>query len=123
MLGLKGVLARADRRPTLIFDEIDQGIGGRVGAIVGSKLWRLARSHQVLCVTHLPQLAAFADQHVKVEKQVEQGRTVTSAGPIEGEARQAELALMLGGASTPNLKSAAALLDQAAEAKAALVAA
>jgi DNA repair protein RecN (Recombination protein N) len=59
MLGLKGVLARADQTPTLIFDEIDQGIGGRVGAIVGRKLWDLARNHQVLCVTHLPQLAAF----------------------------------------------------------------
>ncbi|MGD8622175.1 MAG: DNA repair protein RecN, partial [Anaerolineales bacterium] len=74
MLGLKSVLAQADRTPTLIFDEIDQGIGGRVGTIVGQKLWSLSQAHQVLCITHLPQLAAYGDQHVKVEKQVKSGR-------------------------------------------------
>ena len=64
MLALKNVLAQADAIPTLIFDEIDQGIGGRVGMVVGEKLWQLGRQHQVLCVTHLPQLAAFGDQHL-----------------------------------------------------------
>ncbi len=59
MLALKNVLARADHTPTLIFDEIDQGIGGRVGAVVGEKLWKLGREHQVLCITHLAQLAGF----------------------------------------------------------------
>ena len=68
MLALKAVLSRADRTPTLIFDEIDQGIGGRVGAVVGEKLWALTRAHQVLCITHLPQLASFGDSHYKVEK-------------------------------------------------------
>ena len=58
MLALKNVLARADQVPTLIFDEIDQGIGGRVGTVVGQKLWQLALLHQVMCITHLPQLAA-----------------------------------------------------------------
>jgi len=117
MLGLKGVLARADQTSTLIFDEIDQGIGGRVGAIVGRKLWGLARSHQVLCVTHLPQLAAFGDQHFKVEKQVVRGRTTTAVRAVEGEGRIAELAQMLGAESEASLRSAAELLEQADEVK------
>jgi DNA repair protein RecN (Recombination protein N) len=113
MLGLKGVLAKADRTPTLIFDEIDQGIGGRVGAVVGSKLRGLARGHQVLCVTHLPQLAAYADQHYRVEKQTSRGRTTTQVRAVTGEERVAELALMLGGDSESNRRSAAELLAQA----------
>jgi DNA repair protein RecN (Recombination protein N) len=68
MLALKNVLAHADDIPTLIFDEIDQGIGGRVGTIVGQKLWQVARAHQVFCVTHLPQLAAFGDQLTRYVK-------------------------------------------------------
>ncbi len=118
MLGLKGVLARADRTPTLIFDEIDQGIGGRVGAVVGHKLWRLARQHQVLCVTHLPQLAAFGDQHLKVEKVVRKGRTVTTVHPLTGPQRVTELAQMLGGTGEATQESAADLLRQAEAAKA-----
>ncbi len=117
MLGLKGVLARADRTPTLIFDEIDQGIGGRVGAVVGEKLWLLARNHQVLCITHLPQLASFGDQHFKVEKAVRAGRTVTTARNLSDEARVPELALMLGAASEATMESALDLLLQAAERK------
>jgi DNA repair protein RecN (Recombination protein N) len=117
MLGLKGVLARADATPTLIFDEIDQGIGGRVGAVVGQKLWALAQAHQVLCITHLPQLAAFGDQHFKVEKQVRSGRTITVVRPLGGQARSAELAQMLGGESEPNLQSANELLASAGAAK------
>jgi DNA repair protein RecN (Recombination protein N) len=117
MLGLKGVLARADQTPTLIFDEIDQGIGGRVGAIVGRKLWGLARSHQVLCVTHLPQLAAYGDQHYKVEKRVAKGRTTTSVHPLEGGGRIDELAQMLGAVSEASQRSAAELLEEAVAAK------
>jgi DNA repair protein RecN (Recombination protein N) len=113
MLGLKSVLARADRTPTLIFDEIDQGIGGRVGSIVGRKLWRLARQHQVLCVTHLPQLAAYADQHFRVEKVQRAGRTFTTIGPLSEAERLAELALMLGGPGEANARSAAELVAQA----------
>ena len=110
MLGLKGVLAKADRTPTLIFDEIDQGIGGRVGAVVGSKLRGLAGGHQVLCVTHLPQLAAFGDQHFRVEKETGRGRTTTHVRVVTGDERVAELALMLGGDSESNRRSAAELL-------------
>ncbi len=119
MLGLKSVLVRADRTPTLIFDEIDQGIGGRVGAIVGRKLWGVAQNHQVLCVTHLPQLGAFGDQHFKIEKEAQGGRTVTLARCLTDTERLPELASMLGGVSEPNLESAADLLRQAVEAKSA----
>jgi DNA repair protein RecN (Recombination protein N) len=116
MLGLKSVLARADQTPTLIFDEIDQGIGGRVGAIVGAKLRRLAQAHQVLCITHLPQLAAFGDLHFRVEKVQRGGRTFTTVGPLSQEERLAELAQMLGGVSEANRRSAAELLKDAARA-------
>ncbi|HLC04870.1 MAG TPA: DNA repair protein RecN [Anaerolineales bacterium] len=117
MLGLKGVLARADETPTLIFDEIDQGIGGRVGAIVGRKLWGLGRDHQVLCVTHLPQLAAFSDQHFRVEKHVDGGRTVTRVRQLEDHARIPELAEMLGGLTQANQESAAELIRMAEQEK------
>jgi len=113
MLGLKNVLAHADEVPTLIFDEIDQGIGGRVGATVGEKLWLLARQHQVLVVTHLPQLAAFGDQHFQVQKQVENDRTRTHVTPLEGETRLLELAQMLGEVSEGTLRSAHDLLQNA----------
>ncbi len=118
MLGLKNVLARADEVPTLIFDEIDQGIGGRVGATVGEKLWLLGRQHQVLVVTHLPQLAAFGDQHFQVQKQVEEGRTLTRVTPLSGEARTLELAQMLGEVSEGTLRSAYDLLQSAQSFKA-----
>ena len=112
MLALKNVLARADQTPTLIFDEIDQGIGGRVGAVVGQKLWRLGRQHQVLCVTHLPQLAAYGDQHFKVEKRVQDGRTITQVVKLEGQLRLQELANMLGEVSEGTLQSAHEILEQ-----------
>jgi DNA repair protein RecN (Recombination protein N) len=115
MLALKHVLAHADRMPTLIFDEIDQGIGGRIGAVVGSKLWKLSRDHQVLCITHLPQLAAFGDQHFSVEKRIDVGRTTTAVHALQGARRISELALMLGGESEVNLESAKVLLQQASE--------
>ncbi|MER3400613.1 MAG: DNA repair protein RecN [Thermoflexus sp.] len=112
MLALKVALARADPVPTLIFDEIDQGIGGRVGAVVGEKLWRLARHHQVLCVTHLPQLAGFGDVHFKVEKQVVGDRTVARVRRLEGEERVEELAQMLGGTGRAAAQSAREILSQ-----------
>jgi DNA repair protein RecN (Recombination protein N) len=111
MLAMKNVLARADQTPTLIFDEIDQGIGGRIGAVVGEKLWRLARRHQVLCVTHLPQLAAYGDQHFKVEKAIDDGRTTTKIVDLKDEPRLLELATMLGDVSEGTLQSANELLN------------
>ena len=113
MLGLKNVMARADEVPSLIFDEIDQGIGGRVGMVVGHKLWNLSRSHQVFCVTHLPQLAVFGDQHYQVQKLLDKGRTLTRVEPLEGEARLLELSQMLGEVGEGTLRSAHELLQTA----------
>jgi DNA repair protein RecN (Recombination protein N) len=97
----------------LIFDEIDQGIGGRVGTIVGQKLWSLSQAHQVLCITHLPQLAAYGDQHVKVEKQVKSGRTITTTQSLDDSERVAELATMIGALTEINLESARGFLQSA----------
>jgi DNA repair protein RecN (Recombination protein N) len=110
MLALKNVLAKADKVPTLIFDEIDQGIGGRVGMVVGEKLWNLSRQHQVMCITHLPQLAAFGDQHYKITKEMVDGRTLTRALLLEGVERQNELAQMLGPVGAGTLQSANEIL-------------
>ncbi len=111
MLAIKNVLAQADRIPTLIFDEIDQGIGGRVGMVVGKKLWELARRHQVLCVTHLPQLAAFGEQHWRVLKAIRDGRTETQVESLIGEDRLVELAQMMGELSEGTRQSARELLE------------
>ncbi|MCC6260582.1 MAG: DNA repair protein RecN [Anaerolineales bacterium] len=113
MLGLKNVLARADEVPALIFDEIDQGIGGRVGMVVGQKLWNLSRTHQVFCVTHLPQLAVFGDQHYQVQKLVNKGRTLTRVEQLDGEPRLLELSQMLGEVGEGTLRSAHELLQTA----------
>ena len=113
MLALKGVLARADRTPTLIFDEIDQGIGGRVGTVVGRKLWGLAGAHQVLCITHLPQVAAFGDAHFVVEKHTDGARTWSEVRPLTPAERVDELAAMLGGVSGATRDAARELLAAA----------
>jgi DNA repair protein RecN (Recombination protein N) len=113
MLGLKNVLARADEVPSLIFDEIDQGIGGRVGMTVGQKLWNLSRSHQVFCVTHLPQLAVFGDEHYQVQKLVQGNRTLTRVERLDGEARLLELSQMLGEVGEGTLRSAHELMQVA----------
>ena len=117
MLALKNVLARADQVPTLIFDEIDQGIGGRVGTVVGQKLWQLALLHQVMCITHLPQLAAFGEQHYQVRKLIHDGRTVTSVEDLDSNERIKELALMLGEVSDSSLSSAQEMMDTASQVK------
>jgi DNA repair protein RecN (Recombination protein N) len=113
MLALKKTLAQADFIPTLIFDEIDQGIGGRVGAVVGEKLWELGRDHQVFCVTHLPQLAAFGEQHFHVYKEVSEGRTSTLVDLLDNSNRLDELTQMLGGISEVNAKAAHEALTNA----------
>jgi DNA repair protein RecN (Recombination protein N) len=96
-LAIKQILAEADRTPTLIFDEIDAGIGGRSAEPVGRSLWELARSHQVLCVTHLGQIAAYADAQFRIEKHQRGGRTVTEVHRLGPEERVEELAQMLAG--------------------------
>jgi DNA repair protein RecN (Recombination protein N) len=96
-LAIKQVLATADQTPTLVFDEVDAGIGGRTADPVGRSLWALARNHQVLVVTHLPQIAAHADAHFRIAKRERDGRTVTTVERLDREGRIVELAAMIGG--------------------------
>ena len=114
-LAIKRVLAEADATPTLVFDEVDTGIGGRSADPVGRSLWGLARRHQVLCVTHLPQIAAHADAHYRIAKRERDGRTVTEVERLDREGRIVELAAMLGGGpgEAAALASARELLDRA----------
>jgi len=97
MLALKSVLADVDQVPVLIFDEIDAGVGGAVAAAIGKRLRALGRFHQVICITHLPQVASQAQHHVCVEKSLVKDRTVTTARSLTGVSRESEIARMLGG--------------------------
>ena len=108
MLALQVVLSGDDDAPTMVFDEVDAGIGGRAASVVGDKLAALGGSRQVLCVTHLAPIAALADQHVRVAKSVRGGRTRATTAVIAGDERAAEIARMLGGDA-----SGAAALDHA----------
>ncbi|MEA2662511.1 MAG: repair protein RecN [Chloroflexota bacterium] len=108
MLALEVVLAAEDETPVLVFDEVDAGVGGRLGEIVGRALWSLARRHQVLCVSHLAQVAAYADAHVKVRKEVRDGRTHVVAERLDARGSVVELAEMLGaGGSSKSLAAGA----------------
>ncbi|HET6445292.1 MAG TPA: DNA repair protein RecN [candidate division Zixibacteria bacterium] len=119
MLALKSVLARVDGTPTLIFDEIDQGIGGRVGDVVGQKLWRISitSGHQIIIVTHLPQLAGYAEGHYRVSKKTVADRTLTSVKPLDKEGRVEELAEMLGTMGEYAIGGAESILRRVAEVK------
>ena len=114
-LAVKRILAEADETPTLVFDEVDTGIGGRSADPIGRSLWSLARRHQVRCVTHLPQIAAHADAHFRITKRERDGRTVTQVERLDREGRIVELAAMLGGGpgDAAALASARELLDRA----------
>jgi DNA repair protein RecN (Recombination protein N) len=115
MLAIKVVLAATDAVPVVVFDEVDVGIGGKTADAVGKKLRQVSRVRQVLCVTHLPQIAAYADQHLRVEKREEDGRTTaTVAALIKGD-RVREVARMLGGESVTDtsLRHALELITQA----------
>jgi DNA repair protein RecN (Recombination protein N) len=111
VVGSKGKAGEARQR-TLVFDEIDSGIGGRAADAVGKKLKALARSKQVLCVTHLPQIAAFADQHFLIDKRESGGRSQTHARQLNPEERKHEIARMLSGAKVTeaSLKNAEQML-------------
>ena len=114
MLALKTILTSADATPTLIFDEIDAGISGQSGQIVGAKLWMLTQNHQVICVTHLPQIAAFADTHYNVSKQIFDDRTMTIVNELRPEQRVREIAHIMGGNVTEfSMKSAEEILARA----------
>jgi DNA repair protein RecN (Recombination protein N) len=97
ILALKAMLATTDSVETLIFDEVDAGVGGGVAEMVGNKLRSLARFHQVICITHLPQIAQFGTHHFKIAKSVHKGRTRTTITPLRGEVRVEEIARMLAG--------------------------
>lgn len=111
MLALKSVLVDIDHVPVLIFDEIDTGVGGAVAATIGKRLRELGRYHQVLCITHLPQVASQAQHHFSVEKSEVNGRTVATVRSLTGMSREGEIARMLGGERiTQKTRSAAAEL-------------
>lgn len=113
MLAMKNVLAERDHVPTLIFDEVDTGVSGRAAQHVAEKLRAVSKNKQVLCVTHLPQLAALADTHFLIEKNEHDGRTFTAVTPLDFEGRKRELARIIGGSSITEttLQSAAEMLS------------
>jgi DNA repair protein RecN (Recombination protein N) len=110
MLALKTVLAAEDEIPVLVFDEVDANVGGETANAVGEKMRRIATNRQVLCITHLPQVAAHASAHYVVTKQIEGGRTISRIALLERKERITELARMLGGQSDAARKHAEALL-------------
>jgi DNA repair protein RecN (Recombination protein N) len=116
MLALKSVLAADDETPTLVFDEVDVGVGARSGQVVGEKLWSLSGRHQVIVISHLAQIAAFAGTHFMIEKDVVEGRTVSSVNRLEGGRRFDELAEMIDGKPvSPESRAAAEQLVERIE--------
>jgi DNA repair protein RecN (Recombination protein N) len=112
MLAIKSALAAHDAIPLLVFDEIDTNVGGEIARAVGAKMQTLGRDHQVICITHLPQVAANASSHFVVTKDVTRGRTFSNLHEVRSKARQEEIARMLGGQSESALKLAASLLAE-----------
>jgi len=112
MLAIKSALAVHDAIPLLVFDEIDTNVGGEIAHAVGAKMQTLGREHQVICITHLPQVAATASSHFVVTKEVVRGRTYSQLHEVSGKGRQQEIARMLGGKSESTLKLAASLLKE-----------
>ena len=114
MLGLKGALAASDKTPLLIFDEIDVGVSGKVGQAVGRSLKKLSASHQIIAITHLPQISAFADSHYAVEKSEQNGRTSTRLRELDETERVHEVAKLLSGTAVTEagLESAKELMAQ-----------
>jgi DNA repair protein RecN (Recombination protein N) len=112
MLAIKSALAAHDAIPLLVFDEIDTNVGGEIAHGVGAKMQTLGRDHQVICITHLPQVAATASSHFVVTKDVTRGRTFSNLREVTGKGRQEEIARMLGGKSESSLKLAASLLKK-----------
>ncbi len=112
MLAIKSALAAHDAIPLLVFDEIDTNVGGEIAHSVGAKMQTLGHDHQVICITHLPQVAATASSHFVVTKDVSRGRTFSNLREVTGKARREEIARMLGGKSESALKLAASLLKK-----------
>ena len=112
MLAIKSALAAQDSVPLLVFDEIDANVGGEIAYVVGSRMRQLGAEHQVLCITHLPQVAAAASSHFVVTKEVVKGRTFSQLREVSGKARREELARMLGGQSDEAMRLAATMLGE-----------
>lgn len=114
LLALKSILSNVDEVPTLIFDEVDVGVGGRAGTVVGEKLWSISDHHQVICITHLPQVAAFGDRHYAISKMVVSDRTRTVVTQLGSEQRIDEIAAMLDGVpvSEHSRRSAQEMLER-----------
>ncbi|MEJ7900270.1 MAG: hypothetical protein WKF63_00375, partial [Thermomicrobiales bacterium] len=114
MLATKSILSEVDQTPTLVFDEIDVGVGGRSGQVVGEKLWGIARQHQVIVVSHLPQVAAFAETHLRIEKHTSDGRTLSEVRELDDSEQELELAAMMDGIPVTDaaLLSARTMLDR-----------
>lgn len=119
LLAIKQVLAARAPRGLLVFDEVDTGVGGGVAEAIGRKLDQVARHHQVICITHLPQIAVYADRHVHIRKNSDAGRTRSTLTLLQGDVRREEIARMMGGIDITDATrgAAQALLDQAAAAK------
>ena len=117
MLALKSILAEIDRVPTLVFDEIDSGVSGRIARAVGRSIHELSKSHQILCITHLPQIASYGTSHYSVEKYVENGRTFTRIIPLSDDQRVEEVARLLAGeqVSESARQSARQLIEEGKE--------
>jgi len=115
MLAIKTILADADHMDTVIFDEVDTGVSGRTAQMVAEKLMVISRRRQILCITHLPQIAAMADTHFLIEKSTEEERTVTRVFPLENETMTNELARLIGGAeiTAATLTAASEMKSQA----------
>jgi DNA repair protein RecN (Recombination protein N) len=116
LLALKSILSRVDDVPTLIFDEIDVGVGGRAAQVVGQKLWGITDNHQVICITHLPQVAAFADTHYYIRKEFSSDRTRTLIHRLDADQRIDELAAMLDGSPSEHSRANAREIAQRAQA-------
>jgi DNA repair protein RecN (Recombination protein N) len=114
MLAVKSILSDVDETPTLVFDEIDVGVGGRSGQVVGEKLWSLTDRHQVIVISHLAQIAAFADKHFRIAKHETDGRVVSEVEELDPLTREQELAAMLDGipATPESLANARAMLQR-----------
>jgi DNA repair protein RecN (Recombination protein N) len=119
MLALKTILSEADAIPTMVFDEIDTGISGKMAQIVGEKIYGLSRQHQLICITHLPQIASFADQHIEVKKEIKDNLTETSFIRLDNQLKIEAIARMLGGVEITDttIKHAEEMIVQAAEIK------
>ncbi|HVI39289.1 MAG TPA: DNA repair protein RecN, partial [Anaerovoracaceae bacterium] len=112
MLAFKQIIGDYDLIPTMIFDEIDVGISGITASIVGKKLSDISKRHQIVCITHLPQIAAFGDHHYKIDKEAVNGVTLTTVSPLVHEEKVSEIARLLGGINITDttLKSAEELI-------------